>query len=37
MLKVVGDRAFSIAGPHEWNRLPGEIRDCQTLGGSRES
>ena len=31
-LKTVGDRAFSEAGPREWNRLPGEIRDCQTLG-----
>ena len=31
-LKTVGDRAFSVAGPREWNRLPGEIRDCQTLG-----
>ena len=31
-LQTVGDRAFSIAGPREWNRLPGEIRDCQTLG-----
>ena len=30
-LKTVGDRAFSFAGPHEWNHLPGEIRDCQTL------
>ena len=30
-LKTVGDRAFSVAGPREWNRLPGEIRDCQTL------
>ena len=25
-LKTVCDRAFSVAGPHEWNRLPGEIR-----------
>ena len=31
-LKTVGDRAFSVEGPCEWNRLPGEIRDCQTLG-----
>ena len=31
-LKTVGDRVFSVAGPSEWNRLPGEIRDCQTLG-----
>ena len=31
-LKTVGDRAFSVAGPREWNRLPGGIRDCQTLG-----
>ena len=31
-LKTVGDTAFSVAGPREWNRLPGEIRDCQTLG-----
>ena len=31
-LKTVGDRAFSLVGPREWNRLPGEIRDCQTLG-----
>ena len=31
-LKNVGDRAFSVAGPCEWNRLPGEIRDGQTLG-----
>ena len=31
-LKTVGDRAFSVAGPREWNRLPGEIRDCQTQG-----
>ena len=31
-LKTVGDRAFSVVGPREWNRLPGEIRDCQTLG-----
>ena len=25
-LKTVGDRAFSVAGPREWNGLPGEIR-----------
>ena len=31
-IKTVGDRAFSVAGPRDWNRLPGEIRDCQTLG-----
>ena len=31
-LRTVGDRAFSVADSHEWNRLPGEIRDCQTLG-----
>ena len=31
-LKTVSDRAFSVEGPREWNRLPGEIRDCQTLG-----
>ena len=31
-LKTVGDRAFSVAGPREWNCLPGEIRACQTLG-----
>ena len=30
-LKTVGDRAFSVAGPRV-HRLPGEIRDCQTLG-----
>ena len=31
-LKTVGDRAFSVVGPREWNSLPGEIKDCQTLG-----
>ena len=31
-LKTVGDRAFSVAGPAQWNRLPDEIRLCLTLG-----
>ena len=31
-VKTFGGRAFSVAGPCEWNHLPGEIRDCQTLG-----
>ena len=30
-LKTAGDRAFPVMGPREWNRFPGEIRDCQTL------
>ena len=31
-LKTVGDRAFSVVGPHEWEPSPWGIRDCQTLG-----
>ena len=31
-LRTVCDSAFSVVGPCEWNRLLGEIRDCQTLG-----
>ena len=26
-----GDRAFSIAGPKNWNRLPDTLRETQTL------
>ena len=29
-LKTVGDRAFSVAGSCEWNRLPGEIRESDS-------
>ena len=37
MLKTVGDRAFSVGCPHEWNRLLGEIRDCQILGAFKKA
>ena len=26
-----GDRAFSVAGPKHWNRLPDTLRETQTL------
>ena len=26
-----GDRAFSVAGPTEWNDLPSDIRECTTV------
>ena len=26
-----GDRAFSVAGPHEWNALPADIRNITDL------
>ena len=26
-----GDRAFSVAGPNNWNRLPDILRETQTL------
>ena len=29
--KSFGDRAFSVAGPKEWNRLPAEIKDCDNF------
>jgi hypothetical protein len=29
--KSFGDRAFSVSGPKEWNRLPAEIKDCDNL------
>jgi hypothetical protein len=29
-LKTVGDRAFSVAGPHPWNSLPDDIVNCQS-------
>ena len=25
------DRAFSVAAPHEWNKLPSTIRSCQSV------
>ena len=28
---TVGDRAFTVAGPHVWNTLPEEITTSQTL------
>ena len=30
-LKSYGDRAFSVAGPELWNRLPKELRICTKL------
>ena len=36
-LKTVGDRAFSVAGPREWNHLPGEIETVRLLVSSREN
>ena len=29
--KTLGDRAFENAAPKVWNRLPLEIRQCQSL------
>ena len=29
--KTLGERAFSIAGPHEWNRLPLAIRQAESV------
>ena len=29
--KTLGDRAFKNVAPKEWNRLPLEIRQCQSL------
>jgi hypothetical protein len=34
-LKTVGDRAFSVAGPHLWNSLPDDIVNCQSLPAFR--
>ena len=30
-LKTYGDRSFSIVAPVQWNKLPLEIRSCQTV------
>ena len=30
-LRSAGDRAFCIAAPHLWNKLPHKIRACQTV------
>ena len=27
-----GDRAFSIAAPAEWNKLPSDFKDCTSYG-----
>jgi len=27
-----GDRCFATAGPHPWNSLPSELRQCHSLG-----
>jgi hypothetical protein len=29
--KTFADRAFSVAGPREWNSLPDDIRSCDRL------
>ena len=29
--KTLGDRAFSISGPREWNKLPLEIRKAESV------
>ena len=29
--KTVGSRAFSLAGPHEWNKLPDRVRQSETI------
>lgn len=34
-LKTVGDRAFSVAGPRLWNKLPDELVNCQLLSTFR--
>jgi hypothetical protein len=34
-LKTVGDRAFSVAGAHLWNKLPDDIVNCQLLSAFR--
>lgn len=31
MKKSYGDRAFRIAAPHLWNKLPQKIRECKSL------
>jgi len=33
---TVGDRAFTVAGPHVWNTLPEEITTSQTLTTFRQ-
>ena len=29
--KTYGDRAFSVAGPREWNKLPSDIKMSSTF------
>ena len=29
--KTLGDRAFSVAGPREWNRLPSHIKQIKSV------
>jgi len=31
MCTKVGDRAFSVAGPHAWKKLPIDIRSCDSV------
>ena len=37
ILKTYADRAFSIAGPKEWNNLPLEIRKCASVATFMQS
>jgi hypothetical protein len=34
-LKIMGDRAFSVAGARLWNKLPDDIVNCQSLSAFR--
>ncbi len=36
-VKAVGDRAFSVFAPREWNLLPPDVRACSTYSSFRRS
>ena len=36
-LKTYGDRAFSVVGPTEWNKLPASLRSLPTLSAFKSS
>lgn len=31
IMRSYGDRAFSVAGPRMWNKLPSSVKDCSSI------